>query len=88
MHGSSFLVTGCAARKAASTAPRRKDAVIALQHFGLTTAIHYAAQAVSPKGVQEVLSHSNVSTTLNIYSHLLPSVRQDIADAMDRMLGG
>ena len=46
------------------------------------------AQGVSPKGVQEVLGHSNVSTTLNIYSHLLPSVRQDIADAMDRMLGG
>jgi len=46
------------------------------------------AQGVSPKGVQEVLGHSNVSTMLNIYSHLLPSVRQDIADAMDRMLGG
>jgi site-specific recombinase XerC len=38
--------------------------------------------------VQEVPGHSNVSTTLNIYSHLLPSVRADIADAMDRMLGG
>jgi integrase len=40
------------------------------------------AMGVHIKVVQELLGHSNITTTLNIYSHVLPSLYQD---AMDRL---
>jgi integrase len=42
------------------------------------------AMGVHIKVVQELLGHSNVTTTLNIYSHVLPSLQQD---AMDKLSG-
>ncbi|HEY8864495.1 MAG TPA: site-specific integrase, partial [Candidatus Dormibacteraeota bacterium] len=44
------------------------------------------AQGVSARMVMETLGHSNISTTMDIYSHVMPSLRQDAADAMDRVL--
>ena len=38
--------------------------------------------------VMETLGHSNISTTMDIYSHVMPSPRQEAADAMDRVLVG
>jgi integrase len=32
---------------------------------------------VHPKVVQEILGHSQISMTLDIYSHVLPSMHQD-----------
>jgi integrase len=46
------------------------------------------AQGVSARMVMETLGHSNISTTMDIYSHVMPSLRQDAADAMDRVLDG
>lgn len=46
------------------------------------------AQGVSARMVMETLGHSNISTTLDIYSHVMPSLRQEAADAMDRVLDG
>ncbi len=36
-------------------------------------------QGVHPKIVQERLGHSSVSTTLDIYSHVVPSLQQAAA---------
>jgi integrase len=34
----------------------------------------------------ETLGHSQISLTMNTYSHVMPSLLQDAADAMDRLL--
>lgn len=39
---------------------------------------------VHPKIVQERLGHSNISLTLDTYSHLLPDAQDEAADAIDR----
>lgn len=46
------------------------------------------AQGVSPRVVMETLGHSQVSLTLNTYSHVLPALQQDAASKMDAILGG
>jgi integrase len=46
------------------------------------------AQGVSARMVMETLGHSNISTTMDIYSHVMPSLRQEAADAMERVLVG
>ena len=44
------------------------------------------AEGVHPKVVQEMLGHSSISVTLDIYSHVLPSMQADAAEKMDRLL--
>jgi integrase len=44
------------------------------------------AQGVSPGVVMEVLVHSQLSITMDLYSHVMPSALRDAADAMDRAL--
>ena len=46
------------------------------------------AQGVSPRVVMETLGHSQVSLTLNTYSHVLPALQRDAADKMNAILGG
>jgi integrase len=41
---------------------------------------------VPAKVVSELLGHSNVSITLGLYSHVLPSMQRDAAAVMERML--
>ena len=43
---------------------------------------------VNPKVVQEALGHSDVSTTLNTYSHVLPSMQDAAADVLEGLLEG
>jgi integrase len=45
------------------------------------------AQGVSPRVVMETLGHSQVSLTLNTYSHVLPALQRDAAGKMDAILG-
>jgi integrase len=45
------------------------------------------AQGVSPRVVMETLGHSQVSLTLNTYSHVLPALQRDAATKMDAILG-
>ena len=52
-----------------------------------TAATLLLAQNVTPKVVFEMLGHSTVSITLDIYSHVLPDMREDAAAAMARALG-
>ena len=44
------------------------------------------AQNVHPKVVQEILGHSQIAMTLDLYSHVLPSVRKDAATLMSDLL--
>ena len=44
------------------------------------------AQGVNPRVVMETLGHSQVSLTLNTYSHVLPALQQDAAARMDKIL--
>ena len=46
------------------------------------------AKGVPPKVIQEMLGHSQISTTMNVYAHVMPNLRQEAADAMDAMFGG
>jgi len=42
----------------------------------------------SPKAVQQLLGHSSVNLTMNIYSHLLPGVEKEAAERMNGILTG
>jgi integrase len=44
------------------------------------------AQGVPARVVMDVLGHSQVSLTLNTYSHVVPSLRTDAAERMDAVL--
>ena len=46
------------------------------------------AQGVSPRVVMETLGHSQISLTLNTYSHVLPALQRDAATKMDGILSG
>ena len=46
------------------------------------------AQGVHPRGVMEVLGHSQISLTMNTYSHVMPTLLRDAADKMDAILSG
>ena len=35
----------------------------------------------------EVLGHSEIGVTMNTYTHVLTQLREDAADAIDRVLG-
>jgi site-specific recombinase XerD len=43
-------------------------------------------QGVSPRVVMEVLGHSDVSMTLNTYSHVVPQLRREAAARMEEIL--
>lgn len=43
------------------------------------------AAGVHPKVVQERLGHSTIAMTMDIYSHVLPSMQRDVADKIDDM---
>lgn len=46
------------------------------------------AQGVNPRVVMETLGHSQISLTLNTYSHVLPALQHDAAAKMNAALGG
>lgn len=43
-------------------------------------------QNVHPKVVQERLGHSDISLTLNTYSHVMPGMQEEAADKIDELL--
>jgi integrase len=45
------------------------------------------AQGVHAKAIQELLRHSSIRLTMDVYGHLLDEVQQDTADKMDAVLG-
>ncbi len=45
------------------------------------------AQGVPARVVQDILGHSAIYVTMDIYSHVMPSMREDAARAMDSIFG-
>jgi integrase len=43
-------------------------------------------QGVSPRVVMEVLGHSQISLTMNTYTHVVPELRRQAADRIDELL--
>ena len=56
-----------------------------LRHSAATILL---SMGVPAKVVQQILGHSNISTTLNIYGHVLPEMHRDAMDKMDDFFGG
>jgi integrase len=44
------------------------------------------AQGVHPRVVMETLGHSQISLTMDTYSHVIPALQRDAADRMDALL--
>lgn len=53
-----------------------------LRHTAATLMLQ---QEINPKVVQERLGHSDISLTLNTYSHVLPSMQEEAAEKMDEL---
>jgi integrase len=45
------------------------------------------AQGVHPKAIQELLGHSSVAFTLQVYGHLFDEAKQETENKMDSVLG-
>jgi integrase len=45
------------------------------------------AQHVDPRVIMETLGHSRISVTMDMYAHVMPALKRDAADAMDRSIG-
>src|SRR5947199_9032449 len=71
-----------AAVKAAGLPPMRFHD---LRHSAATLLL---AMNVHPKVVQQLLGHSNISITMDLYSHVLPSMQRDAMNDMDDFLKG
>ena len=51
-----------------------------------TAATLLLAQGVDPRTIMETLGHSQISLTLNTYSHVLPALQEQAASRMDEVL--
>lgn len=51
-----------------------------------THATRLLEAGVNPKAVQERLGHASVGVTLDVYSHVLPSLQREVADKIDAIL--
>lgn len=60
----------------------RRVSLHGLRHTHATLLI---AVGVPPKGVQERLGHSNIGTTLNIYSHVTPTMQRNAIDKLSAL---
>jgi integrase len=56
-----------------------------LRHSAATLLL---SRGVHPKIVSEMLGHSTVSMTLDLYSHVTPTMQQHAAEMMDAVLRG
>ncbi|WP_420799261.1 tyrosine-type recombinase/integrase [Ktedonospora formicarum] len=53
-----------------------------LRHSAATILL---AKGVHPKIVQELLGHASIAITMNIYSHVMPSLQKEVAGLMDNI---
>jgi integrase len=59
---------------------------IRLHDLRHTCASLLLAQGVSFKAIQEILGHSDIRITMNLYAHLYPEAKREAADRMDAIL--
>ena len=70
---------------------QRKLAELSIRHLRFHDLRHSCAtvllvQGVSPRVVMETLGHSDIGTTMNTYSHVLPELQREAADRMGDFL--
>lgn len=53
-----------------------------------TSATLLLGEGIHPKIVSEMLGHTRISTTLDLYSHVTPTMQREAADAFDAILAG
>jgi integrase len=51
--------------------------------MGPAAATLLLTKGVHPKVVQEMLGHSSISITLDMYSHVLPTMQEKAVEAME-----
>ena len=51
-----------------------------------TAATLLLSEGVHPKVVQERLGHSSIAVTMDVYSHVMPTLQRDAAERLDRLL--
>jgi len=56
-----------------------------LRHSAATLLLSVGAH---PKVVQEILGHSRISMTLDVYSHVLPNIQQEAMQKLNKALQG
>lgn len=61
--------------------------VVRLHDLRHSCASMLLAMGVHPKLVQETLGHSSYQLTMDTYSHVIPAMRNEVADRMDHALG-
>ena len=52
-----------------------------------TAATLMLLERIPAKVVSEMLGHSTIAITLNLYSHVLPEMQREATAALDRLLG-
>ena len=45
------------------------------------------AQGVHPRAIMELLGHSSITVTMNVYGHVMPAMMREVADKMDAIIG-
>ena len=51
-----------------------------------TSATILLSLGTNPKVVQELLGHSGIAVTMDVYSHVLPTMQQEAMSDMDKLL--
>ena len=64
----------------------RTDRHIRVHDLRHTAASLALSNGIHPKVVQEMLGHSSITLTMDVYSHVLPTLQQEAADKMDEVL--
>jgi integrase len=82
MEASNFLYRECLPLIKKAGVPR-----IRFHDLRHTAATLLLLQKVNPKVVSEMLGHSSVAITLDLYSHVLPDMQYEAMKAMSRLLG-
>jgi len=59
--------------------------IIRFHDLRLSCATFLLAQGVSPRVVMELLGHNQISTTMNIYAHVLPETLRQATDKMESL---
>jgi integrase len=78
-------VVGVRLRRALEAARLPRIRVHDLRHTAATALL---VEGVHPKVVQDMLGHSTITTTMDTYSHVMPTLQADAVRRLDRILRG